>query len=62
MNSSAPSGQVLGAAISVLPATGAFVLFPQIHTAAIYSMVVTLAGLWAVSYIGTSIAMRFLKK
>lgn len=61
MNSSAPSGQVLGAAVSVLPATGAYMLLPQIQSEALYSAVVTIAGLWAISYIITAIGLKYIK-
>lgn len=62
MNSSAPSGQVLGAAVSVLPATGAYMFLPAIQAETLYAAIVTIAGLWAISYLGTAVALRYLKK
>ena len=62
MNSSAPSGQVLSAGISVLPATGAYALMSQSQVESLYSAIVTIIGLWAISYVGVSLAMKAIKK
>jgi hypothetical protein len=54
--------QVLAAAISVLPATAAYTFLPQLNVSHIASMIVILAGLWTVSYVGTSVILHAIKK
>ena len=55
-------GQVLGAAISVLPATVAYSLVPALHSLQVAADIAVFAGLWAVSYLGISTALRAIKK
>lgn len=55
-------GQVLGAAVSVLPATVAYSIFPSLHSMEITMTIATLVGVWAVSYVGVNSVMRFIKK
>jgi hypothetical protein len=62
MTSSAPSGQVLAAGISVLPATGAYALLSQSQVESLYSTIVTIIGLWALSYVGVALALKVVKK
>ncbi len=62
MNSSAPSGQVLAAAVSVLPATSAYIFLPQVQVESLYSIIFVIIGLWTVSYIGTATILKVVKK
>jgi hypothetical protein len=57
------SGNVLGVgAVSVLPATTAYILFPSLHATQLGLEVMSFAGLWAISYIGVTTVVRFIKK
>ena len=62
MNNYLPGGQVLGAVVSVLPATGAYALLSQFQLQNLTESVLVFAGLWTVSYFATNTIMRFVKR
>lgn len=61
MNGYMPGGNVLGAAVSVLPATAAYSFLPSMLTQNLAASVASIALLWAVSYIAVTTLMRFFK-
>ena len=61
MSNYAPSGQVLAAGVSVLPATTAAALIP-LQLSDVAGMVVVFAGMWAVSYVALSMTLRIIRK
>jgi hypothetical protein len=62
MNSSAPSGQVLSAGVSVLPATAASTLLTNVQLANLTETVLVFAGIWAISYVAFSGTLRLIRK
>lgn len=62
MNSLSPSGNVLGAAVSVLPATAAYAFLPGLSSQDLSHAVIVLALVWATSYVVYSSARRILGK
>jgi hypothetical protein len=62
LNSFSPSGNALGAAISVLPATAAYAFLPGVSSQELSHAVVLLAAVWAVSYLGINSIRRVLNK
>lgn len=57
------SGNVLGTgAVSVLPATAAYAIFPYLHSSNVSAEALTIGGLWAASYVAIAAIVRYIKK
>lgn len=62
MNTYSGGGNVLGAAISVLPATAAFAYAPSLMAFNIAETVAVVAVVWGLSYVAITNVINFLRR